>query len=120
MQGATSVMWLTVSVAFSVPVLAQSANEIDRYLPVPDLGALSARPGSELASVVDRYSSRKSNDTTIDEIMETLDFRLTAALDFTEDEKSELVAFLESLTDPSARDLSSLTPARVPSGLPVR
>ena len=60
MQGATSVMWLTVSVAFSVPVLAQSANEIDRYLPLPDLGALSARPGSEVASVVDRYSSDRA------------------------------------------------------------
>ncbi len=65
-------------------------------------------------------SSFHGDDTTIDEIMETLDFRLTAALDFTEDEKSELVAFLESLTDPSARDLSSLIPARVPSELPVR
>jgi len=31
----------------------------------------------------------------------------------------ELVAFLKSLTDPAARDLSSLVPASVPSGLPI-
>jgi hypothetical protein len=49
-----------------------------------------------------------------------LDFRLTLTQDFSDEEKSELVAFLESLTDPSARDLSSLIPMRVPSGLPVR
>lgn len=31
----------------------------------------------------------------------------------------DLVAFLKSLTDPAARDLSSLVPASVPSGLPI-
>jgi len=35
-------------------------------------------------------------------------------------EIGELVAFLKSLTDPAARDLTSLIPARVPSGLPVQ
>jgi hypothetical protein len=34
-------------------------------------------------------------------------------------EQGELVAFLRSLTDPSARDLAALRPAVVPSGLPV-
>ncbi len=32
---------------------------------------------------------------------------------------ADLVAFLEALTDPRARELDHLTPARVPSGLPV-
>jgi hypothetical protein len=32
----------------------------------------------------------------------------------------DVVAFLKSLTDPSARDLSGLVPPAVPSGLPVR
>jgi len=31
-----------------------------------------------------------------------------------------LVAFLKSLTDPSARDLTAIAPESVPSGLPVR
>jgi hypothetical protein len=35
-------------------------------------------------------------------------------------ERADLVAFLKSLTDPSARNLSSLVPPSVPSGLPVQ
>ncbi len=34
-------------------------------------------------------------------------------------DRDDLVAFLKSLTDPAARDLSSLVPASVPSGLPI-
>ena len=57
---------------------------------------------------------------TIDAIMATLDGRLRQPLNLTEGELTDLVAFLESLTDPSARDLGALIPASVPSGLPVR
>ena len=32
---------------------------------------------------------------------------------------TQLVAFLKSLTDPAARNLGSLVPASVPSGLPL-
>jgi len=49
-------------------------------------------------------------------VLATLDPRVQARLDF--DEKL-VVEFLESLTDRSARRLSDLVPARVPSGLPV-
>ena len=59
------------------------------------------------------------DDATIGAVLETLDFRLRRSLDLTDDEQRDLVAFLKSLTDPAARDLSSLTPAAVPSGLPV-
>lgn len=59
------------------------------------------------------------DDATIDAVIERLDFRVRTPLDFTESEQTELVAFLKSLTDPSARDLSSLVPASVPSGLAV-
>ena len=38
---------------------------------------------------------------------------------FTDEQRGDLVAFLRSLTDPAARDLSSLVPQSVPSGLPV-
>ena len=31
----------------------------------------------------------------------------------------KLMSYLSALTDPAARDLGRLTPARVPSGLPV-
>ncbi|HVH69216.1 MAG TPA: cytochrome c peroxidase [Gemmatimonadales bacterium] len=57
---------------------------------------------------------------TISAVLQTLDPRLSVALGLSDVEMSDLVAFLKSLTDPSARDLSSLIPVSVPSGLPVR
>jgi cytochrome c peroxidase len=59
-------------------------------------------------------------DATITAVLANLDFRLTQPLGLSEVEIRELVAFLKALTDPSARDLTSLIPSRVPSGLPVR
>lgn len=56
---------------------------------------------------------------TTDSVINTLDFRLRTPLHLRDAELADLVAFLESLTDPSARDLSGLVPAAVPSGLPV-
>lgn len=56
---------------------------------------------------------------TINAVLETLDGRLSTPIGLTEDEMRQVVAFLRSLTDPSARDLGSLIPASVPSGLPV-
>jgi len=65
-------------------------------------------------------SSYHGDQATIDDILKTLDFQLRTPLQLTETEQHELVAFLKSLTDPRARDLSGLVPASVPSGLPVR
>jgi cytochrome c peroxidase len=56
---------------------------------------------------------------TTDSVIQSLDFRLRTPLHLSDDERADLVAFLKSLTDPSARDLSALVPAAVPSGLPV-
>ncbi len=55
---------------------------------------------------------------TIDSVLNHLDFRIRP-LGLTQAEQRDLVTFLKALTDPAARDLSALTPARVPSGLPV-
>lgn len=57
---------------------------------------------------------------TIDSILRHLDFRLREPLQLTEAQQRELVAFLKSLTDPAARDLSGIVPATVPSGLSIR
>lgn len=59
------------------------------------------------------------DNATITAVLSGLDFRLQTPLKLTTGEMSDLVAFLKSLTDPSARDLSALVPARVPSGLAV-
>jgi len=60
------------------------------------------------------------DDATIAAVLTNLDGRLTQPLHLSDVEIGELVAFLKSLTDPAARDLTSLIPARVPSGLPVQ
>jgi cytochrome c peroxidase len=59
------------------------------------------------------------DDATINAMLANLDTRVRTPIELTDAEKGELVAFLKALTDPSARDLRALTPARVPSGLPV-
>lgn len=59
------------------------------------------------------------DEATINDVLSTLDFNLESQLDLEDDEIDDLVAFLESLTDPAARDLTSLVPASVPSGLMV-
>lgn len=64
--------------------------------------------------------SYHGDQQTINAILATLDGRLRQPLNLTDGELSDLVAFLESLTDPAARDLGALVPASVPSGLPVR
>lgn len=58
-------------------------------------------------------------DVVNSRILATLDFRLQTPLKLTPAEQSDLVAFLKSLTDPAARDLTPIVPARVPSGLAV-
>jgi cytochrome c peroxidase len=58
--------------------------------------------------------------STISAMRSTLDFRLRQPLRLNAAEQAQLVAFLKSLTDPAARNLESIVPARVPSGLPVR
>lgn len=60
------------------------------------------------------------DQATITDVLATLEWRFRSPLNLTEGERSDLVAFLKSLTDPAARDLSGLIPASVPSGLTVR
>lgn len=64
----------------------------------------------------DRYHG---DEATIAAILSELDHRLRVPLDLSDSEQRDLVAFLESLTDPAARNMGSVIPASVPSGLPV-
>ena len=65
-------------------------------------------------------SSYQGDQRTIDTLLATLDGRLRQPLNLTDAQVADLVAFLKSLTDPAARDLSGIVPTSVPSGLPVR
>ena len=53
------------------------------------------------------------------DILRSLDARLAAPPTLSDEQLADLMAFLGALTSPSAVDLSGLTPASVPSGLPV-
>ena len=49
----------------------------------------------------------------------TVSRRIGAGMPINAAEAADLAAFLRSLTDPAARDLSHITPSEVPSGLPL-
>jgi hypothetical protein len=55
---------------------------------------------------------------TFDTILETHDPLLQGVV-FSAAVIDEVTEFMRALTDPAARDLSGVVPARVPSGLPV-
>ena len=62
----------------------------------------------------------RGDAATIDAILAATSPVIRQPLGLTDIELHQLVVFLQSLTDPAARDLSALIPASVPSGLPVR
>jgi cytochrome c peroxidase len=89
---------------------------LSHYSDVP--AALSGYDVSQVSAVL--RPLYHGDAASINEVSSTLDFRVSQPFHFTAEEKSDLLAFLRSLTDPAARDLSALIPASVPSGLPVR
>jgi cytochrome c peroxidase len=64
-------------------------------------------------------SSYHGDPATLNQLLASVDGRLKQPLGLTADEQRQLVAFLESLTDPGARTLTGAIPSSVPSGLPV-
>jgi cytochrome c peroxidase len=67
----------------------------------------------------DLRASYLSDPSTLDAMAATIDARVKSPLALSDGEVDDIVAFLRSLTDPGARDLSSTIPTSVPSGLPV-
>lgn len=65
-------------------------------------------------------SQYRGDPASINAILKTLDSRVRMPIRLNAIERTELLAFLHALTDPSARTLAHVTPERVPSGLPVR
>jgi cytochrome c peroxidase len=60
-----------------------------------------------------------SEPGTLDAMAASIDVLVADPVTLTNEEVGDIVAFLRALTDPAARDLSSVIPAGVPSGLPV-
>jgi cytochrome c peroxidase len=65
-------------------------------------------------------ASYHGDAATISKVLTSVDPRVRVSIRLTPEEQTQIVAFLKSLTDPSARDMSGIIPASVPSGLPVR
>jgi cytochrome c peroxidase len=65
-------------------------------------------------------SQYHGSDAVKQQVLQSLDFRVREPLRLTATEQAQLVAFLKSLTDPAARDLRSIVPSSVPSGLKVQ
>ena len=109
------------------PVAALSAYELDpEYLPelgpVLELTADGPRLDQSWLSEP-RQEGFEKRDAWVQE-NEAMRARIAAAneldpIELTDDQVEDLLAFLESLTDPASRDLERLRPEEVPSGLSV-
>jgi cytochrome c peroxidase len=63
----------------------------------------------------------RNDPATIADVLKNLDQRFKfAPIKLNEEERAQIVAFLKALTDPAAKNLASVVPATVPSGLSVR
>ncbi|MGB1253124.1 MAG: cytochrome-c peroxidase [Candidatus Promineifilaceae bacterium] len=63
--------------------------------------------------------SCKLDENSLAFLLNTLDDEMQTAIELTDIEIGQLVAFLNTLTSPSAADLAHLVPESVPSGLPI-
>ena len=80
--------------------------------------ALRSYDASQLPEAL--RSTYRSDPTSLAAISQNMDFRVKEGITLTSQERAQIVAFLKSLTDPAARDLSAHVPVSVPSGLPIR
>jgi cytochrome c peroxidase len=88
---------------------------VRHYLDAP--AALRSYDASQLRA--DLRSSYRSDPASLDEMSASIDSRVRSPLALSDGEIDDIIAFLNSLTDPDAIDLSSTIPGSVPSGLPV-
>lgn len=81
----------------------------------------SAQKNYDVTQVAPALRSQyHGSDGVKQQVLQSLDFRVREPLRLTQTEQGQLVAFLKSLTDPAARDLRSIVPSSVPSGLRVQ
>ncbi len=79
--------------------------------------ALRDYDGSRLPDAL--RDSLQNSPATIEQILASLDPQLAGVPSFTGRQISQIIAFLEALTDPAIYELEGLAPETVPSGLPV-
>jgi cytochrome c peroxidase len=74
-------------------------------------------PGSQLPPEL--QSTYQGDEDLIEQMLANLDPRLAESKAISDEQVAELIAFLESLTDPAITELDAVVPGNVPSGLPV-
>ena len=96
----------------------ESLERVVRHYTNPD----SALRNYDVSQLPPALRSQVHNDAnTIADVLKTLDSRFRfSPIVLNATEQKQIVAFLKSLTDPAARNLASIRPATVPSGLAVR
>lgn len=80
--------------------------------------ALKAYDPSQLDPAI--RESYHGDAATVAKVQLTVDGRLRQNMRLTPEEQRQIIEFLKSLTDPSAKAMGGVVPASVPSGLPVR
>ncbi|MBL8096441.1 MAG: hypothetical protein JNL73_19840 [Anaerolineales bacterium] len=93
------------------------AHHLDPVASLRNYDATQLAP--ELRGQVWTDESRASGILRARAVLKTLDPLVASPRVLSESDRQALVAFLQALTDPSAADPQNVTPARVPSGLPV-
>ena len=74
-------------------------------------------PGSQLPPEL--RSTYQDDEALTEQMLANLDPRIAESKSITDEQIVELIAFLESLTDPAITELDAVVPENVPSGLPV-
>ena len=93
-------------------------EEVIRHQLDPETSLANYDPGQLIPSALE--TTCLDDTTTMESILSTLySDSASAGVRLTDAEINDLLAFLESFTSPSAVDLTSIIPTRVPSGLAV-
>lgn len=79
--------------------------------------SLTAYDGRQLSP--DLQETLQNHPVTTADILDTLSSQLPPDNDLTPQQINQLIAFLESLTDPAVAGMARLIPESVPSGLPI-
>ena len=74
-------------------------------------------PGSQLPPEL--RSTYQGDEALIEQMLANLEPRMAETKSISNEQISELIAFLECLTDPAITELDAVVPEKVPSGLPV-
>ncbi len=94
---------------------ADLASVIQHHL--DPVSALHGYQGSHLPEPL--RDGLQNDPEILEAILEWLSPEVVPGIDLTDEQIADLIAFLEALTSPLARDLTHLIPDAVPSGLQV-